>query len=280
MTPPSLEEFLAGAVEDIAPLVPRTLVLNAGGTRREALLNGVAVDAPHTYAEFSLARFADLAETIFGLGVEHLFAVTIISKRLDEAGGHRDHLTKATVEWVGHRSLPHYRRLGCRVRLVGHEDVPGLAPLARLLEVETSTARSPTIWWLTSPSPHAVWRRTHAALRNASSVAEAVRVYFGEDVPPAGIYLCFGKFLISPEFLPPLLMTDETHCYFYQAPGYGVTERQLREVIYDYAYTRRTGDQDKAARYPGVVDQREVWETGPVLGVGRRVGGFWFPHLP
>jgi hypothetical protein len=77
--------------------------------------------------------------------------------------------------------------------------------------------------------------------------------------------------------LMPLLVADEVQCYWTQRPGFAQGERTIREIFYDYAYTRHTWRQDKSTRYAGVLEQREIWESAPVLGVGQRVGAFWYP---
>jgi hypothetical protein len=51
----------------------------------------------------------------------------------------------------------------------------------------------------------------------------------------------------------------------------------LRRILYDYACLRRTWTEDKSSRYRDVQDQQEEWDRPQVLGLGRRIGGFWYP---
>jgi hypothetical protein len=279
-TPLSLEDFLVATAEEVASVAPKTIMFAAGGTRREAVLNGVSIQDPQAYAEFGVRQFTDTAERLFKLGVKHIFAVTVHSKQLNESGAYRDYVIKMTIDGLGNLALPYYKRLGCRVRLVGHEEVPELVPLADILRAQTDGASTHTIWWLATASSSSVWERTREAMQGASSQTEAIRRYFGEAVPPADIFLSFGKFFISPEILPPLLIGDETHCYFYQRPGYYLSEAELRTVFYDYAYARHTWMPDKTPRYAEVEGQRDLWEGGEILGLGQRVGSFWYPRVP
>jgi hypothetical protein len=77
--------------------------------------------------------------------------------------------------------------------------------------------------------------------------------------------------------MPLPLFGGDTHCYFYQRPGYALSEEEIRTIIYDYAFQRRTWVSDKSGRYAGVEAQRHVWDRGLILGLGRRVGNFWYP---
>ena len=47
--------------------------------------------------------------------------------------------------------------------------------------------------------------------------------------------------------------------------------------LYDHAYLRKTWQQDKSERTPQVLKYREVWETAPIVGLGTRIGPFWYP---
>ena len=51
----------------------------------------------------------------------------------------------------------------------------------------------------------------------------------------------------------------------------------LRRIFYDYAYLRSTWDANRSSRYDDLVQQRVAWETDIVIGLGRRMGGFWYP---
>ncbi|QDF07567.1 hypothetical protein BHS04_30845 [Myxococcus xanthus] len=76
--------------------------------------------------------------------------------------------------------------------------------------------------------------------------------------------------------LPPLLQ-GPMDCYFTQRPGYRLTERELRTVLYDHAYLRRTWRADKTGRAEEAISHRRAWEEGPMVGLGIRLGPFWYP---
>ena len=76
----------------------------------------------------------------------------------------------------------------------------------------------------------------------------------------------------------PALLLDETQCYWTQRPGYSLDDAALRQILFDYAYQRRTWQADKSDRYSDVLAQRDAWEQAPTLGIGQRLGRYWFPQ--
>lgn len=103
-----------------------------------------------------------------------------------------------------------------------------------------------------------------------------MRALYGEEIPPVSFYLGFGKPTILPEVIPPLLI-DQVQCYWSQQPGYTLTKEQLRTMFYDYAYLRPTWRPDKLDRAKAALADRQAWEEGPILGLGMRLGPFWYP---
>jgi hypothetical protein len=277
---PTFEEFRSMPAAEIAPHAPRTVVFAGGGTRRAAVLAGIPVDSfSERLAEFSMHAFTETAGHFFALGVRHLFGVAFFSKQFAERGPHRAYMLEGTRYALGEIALPQYRARGWRARLVGYEQVPELAGLAAEFIRGTPADAPHTIWWTATASAEAVWERLIALAQGATTRAELTRRYFGEEVPPADLLLGFGKPFISPELIPPLLLGGETHTYYYQRPGYRLDEAEIRALLYDYRYLRRTWVADKSGRYRNIQAQRTFWQRNPVLGLGRRVGPFWYPAL-
>jgi hypothetical protein len=115
------------------------------------------------------------------------------------------------------------------------------------------------------------------AAQGASSFAEVSRRYLGAEIAPASLFVSFGKLFVNPEIIPLPLFGEDLHCYFSQRPGYALSEEEIRRIIYDYAYQRKTWTADKSGRYADLDSQRHIWERGQILGLGQRVGGFWYP---
>jgi hypothetical protein len=277
-TPPSLEEFLRAPAEQVAAVAPTTMFLAPGGTRREAVLAGISPQSEE-YPRWSCARKIDCISLLFGLGVRHLFLTALRYSPLSEVGRYRERLIEWTAWGIaGPEALADYARLGWRVRLVGTENVPELKATAELLLDSTPRHWTRTLWLYVGSTSEAWWATMLevAAQSQARTRADLVRAIYGEDIPPATLCLSFGKPIIAADIVP-LVVADEVQCYWTQRPGFAQDEPTIRQIFYDYAYTRRTWQQDKSSRYHDVVDQRSLWEERRVLGLGQPVGAFWYP---
>ncbi|MFY0538084.1 hypothetical protein [Nannocystis pusilla] len=65
--------------------------------------------------------------------------------------------------------------------------------------------------------------------------------------------------------------------YWTQRPGYRIDEREFRTILYDHLHVRRTWREDKTGRDEAAKETRRAWEEGPTLGLGARLGPFWYP---
>jgi adenosine tuberculosinyltransferase len=112
--------------------------------------------------------------------------------------------------------------------------------------------------------------------------AELIEAYYGLPVPDLSLYVGFAQ----PEmFDVPLLTNGLEHLYVTLNPSPDLTERQLREILYDHLVTRRVAPVDYAALSPRA--QRDLAEytercKGDTLGIGRidPLTGLWRPLLP
>lgn len=274
---PSLEEFLAAPVEEVAQVVPDTVIYAVGGTRRAIALAGLSLS--DDYQQWTRLRMLESCALIFRLGVRHLIAPAGRPQMFAERSLYRDRV----LQWLHsgltcQQSLNFYRAANWRVRLVvAGAPIPELAELAATLDQATSAATGPNLWFLTTLDYNQLWSWIGKAFASgASTRAEAVRMLFGADIPPATLLLSFGKPLVALDHLPPLL-SEEIQCYWTQRPGYSLTETELRTILYDYAYLRSTWRQDKTGRAEEALVHRAAWEHGPTIGLGRHLGPFWYP---
>jgi len=275
---PTVEQFLAAPVEQVAEVAPATLIFAAGGTRRSAVLAGLSPQSDD-YAYWSRDRMIACVELFFRLGVRHVFTTVIRPGQLAEVGRYRDRLLDWVVEGLsGPEVLADYARLGWQVRLMGGESIPELRAAAEQLCAATPERSTHTLWLYAVPEPGAPWQWLLAAAQRAQARTreEAIRALYGDDIPLATLYLGFGKLMLAPDIFPPLL-AGEVQCYWPQRPGYSLDEPMLRRIFYDYAYSRPTWSADRGGRYDGLARQRAAWETDAVIGVGRRMGDFWYP---
>ena len=49
------------------------------------------------------------------------------------------------------------------------------------------------------------------------------------------------------------------------------------DAFYDYAYLRATWQADKEGRATAARAHRSIWESAQTLGLGTRLGPFWYP---
>lgn len=278
---PSRDDFLAAARADVAQIAPETLIFSAGGTRRHAVFEGISPESEEFF-RWSQRHIIDCLDLMFQHGVQHIFSFTASPNQFRETTpGYRDRL----MAWIeqgtaGDDMLAEYKRRGWRVRLCGSEDLPQLEAAAERLIAETPDTNEHTLWWLVVPDSEAPWRRVLSAVlaSEAGTRDDASRAVYGEVIPPATLFLSYGKPLVSPTLAPPLIC-GYMQCYWLQRSSYALDERQFREILYDYAYLRQTWQEDKTGRAEKAVEHRSVWEHGPTLGLGKRLGPFWYPQL-
>jgi len=276
---PSFSEFLAAAEPDIAHLAPQSMIFAAGATRRSAVLADVTPSGDQ-YAQWAFNQMISCFGLFFGHGVRHIITHAITPKQYNETTkGYREKLI-AWADWVlaGPEALDGYQRRGWRVRLLGAENIPELEPAADRLRQNPSPTEAPTMWLTVTPDESAPWTSILEAVHRsgAKTQGEAIRALYGEEIPPVTLYILGGKPLIFPAVVPPLLM-GQMQCYWTLRPGFILDRETVRKILYDYAYTRKTWVQDKTGRAEKVLEDRERWENAPILGLGTRLGPFWYP---
>jgi adenosine tuberculosinyltransferase len=121
----------------------------------------------------------------------------------------------------------------------------------------------------------------YAGLGSLPDRAALVELYYGEPLPPVGLFITSGKFNV---FGMPLLETDDTSLYFTVAPSPFMTEQQLRAILYDHLYSRRSSAK---ANYSDLAstdfdEMRAFYQTHreTTLGVGVVRNGTWYPVFP
>ena len=276
---PGQDAFLNAPLYEVAKVAPEAIVFAAAGTRRSAALAGLASSSDE-FASLSRMQMIDACQLIFDHGVRHIFTVLATPGQFREVGEYRAKLHDWITRGVsGPEALADYRRLGWRVRLLCDDDFPGVYAMQADLHEVMPAAAEKTLWLLVVPDAEAPWRWLLAAVlrEQARTRAEAIHALYGEAVPLITLFLAFGKPIISPDLLPPLL-AGTVHCYWTQRPGYQLTVKELRLVLYDYAFLRKTWSEDKTGRAEEVLATRAAWEQGPILGLGMRLGPFWYPQ--
>jgi hypothetical protein len=276
--PPSFEEFLAAPLEAVAEVAPQTVFVTPGGTRRSAVLAGLRADS-EAYAVWARRQTIEFIGLLFRLGVRHVCITSLRHSTLSEIGHYRERLIAwAEKSFIGEEAQADYLRLDCKARLIGAEGIPELHALDGKLRTTTAGRGPRTIWYNISTTRESHWEAIlETALRvQARTRTEVVRALYGEDIPLGTMCISNGKPIVAADIFP-FILAGEVQCYWFQRPGFTVDEHVLRHVLYDYAYQRNTWAQDKSQRYTEVPQQRALWERKFILGLGRRVGPFWYP---
>jgi hypothetical protein len=276
---PSLEEFLAAPIEVARKVAPATMILGTGGTRRRAVLQGFSPQS-ESYAQWTRQQMMACLELIFDHGVKHLITTMFVSSHNEEiTPGYREKIVSWT-EWaiIGDEALASYAHHGWRVRLIGVESWPELAPAASKLVEVTAKNRGPTLWYSVASKPQLTWKSMLkvAVERGITDRTELIAAFYGETIPPATLYLGAGKPQVEDSQIP-LLLVGKLECYWRQHLGYDLDAKTLRSILYDYTYIRPTWQADKTGRAEQVIEHAQAWENPPVIGMGQRLGPFWYP---
>lgn len=279
---PDQRAFLQASKDDVRSVAPSTVLFCPGGTRRAGVLAGMEVPS-EDFVRWSVRELLGTVTRLFDNGVAHVFTGIIFPLAWREATPKYRALMAQWSAWciAGDEQLREYRRLGWCVRAPGALLFPpelGVARAAKIVEESTPKDAKHTLWLQCYPSNDAA---TETMLREVLRVGartreEAVLALYGKAIPQATLLISSGKPATSPIIVPPLLHGD-LHAYWMQRPGNTLTELEIRTIFYDMAFTRATWSEDKTGREQQVLEHRTLWENAPILGLGRRVGPFWFP---
>jgi hypothetical protein len=276
--PPDRAAFFAAPEAEVAAVAPATVVYAAGGTRRVAARAGIALD--EAYIAYTRTHLVENLALFFRLGVRHVIVPCLGPRQLVEAAPYGERIIDWCIEALsGAEMLADYRRLGWRARFIAPSPLPALQEATTRLERELTDPNQPTAWYYLVADDNDPWTNLFAAIHRsgARTYGEALRAVYGEEVPPATLYVGFGKLVTGTTLVPPLLCAPNMQCYWGQRAGLRLTEPMLRAIFYDYAYARRTWRADRRFRYDQPAEQHALWETTEVIGVGTAHNGFWYP---
>jgi hypothetical protein len=279
--PPSLDAFLAAPAEQIAAIAPETAIYAVGGTRRRAAMDGVPLDT-NAYPTSTLAHLCETAALFFRLGVKNIILPSLGPRQYAEQGSYGKHLLGWISEHLlGPTMLARYRQHGWRVRALvpAAQSIPTFQEMAARAARETAEDGPTLLFYFVAESTEP-WREilAGAAQGPIRTQQEAIQAFYGIDIAPASLLIGFGKPMLGNSLVPPLLVGGDLHCYWTQSAGFSLTEPMLRRILYDAAYSRTTWAADRSERYSAVARQHALWESDAIIGVGTRVGGFWYPE--
>lgn len=294
------ERFLNLPVNEVAALVRATgqkvIVFPVNGTRRWFILehaDKIGNDYFQAYMDESIKNHVQLCSMLFDHGI-HTILAPVFGRELMHRG---DEYTKRvgmdglvrTATDKNYRDF--FRKYNIRVRFYGdyHDVLKGTeyeSVLGSLYEVMETTKKNTGFHLFFGVFADEVTETisrlsvehylAHGAVPDKSTL---IRKYYGEDMPPVSIFIGFDKFSV---FDMPLLATGEEDLYFSISPSPYMTEHQLRAILYDHIYARRTPEPDYAKMEARELDWlREYYRTNRdlALGVGKLKFNLWFPEI-
>ncbi|MBI5932219.1 MAG: diterpene synthase [Chloroflexi bacterium] len=104
-----------------------------------------------------------------------------------------------------------------------------------------------------------------------------IAAYYGEFVSPADLFISSDKFWV---FDYPLLSSGEEDLYFMAVPSLYLTEKQLREILYDHLYARKEDYPDyegMSAEDFATMKSFYKKHREKTLGVGELINNIWYP---
>ncbi len=296
----TLQQFLEMPVEQAAALVraagPKVAVFPINGTRRWFALEHAAAaqassDPMTTYMDIAQRRHIELYRLFFDHGVDTLLT-PVYGAELFSRGG--EYVRRVQREGLA-RLAEHpdfvnfYDEYQVRVRFYGDyrrqfQGTPyeSLIDLFDGLTHRTRTHERARLFFgvFASDATEAVAEACAAFYREQARVPtrrELIETYYGEYVEPVSFFLGFDKL---SAFDYPLLATGEEDLYFTVAPSSYLTEKQLREILFDHLYTRRAPEPDYSRL------SREDWawmksfyaaNSERTIGIGKLNSGVWYP---
>jgi tuberculosinol/isotuberculosinol synthase len=293
------EQFLQLPTPEVAALVKATgrkvVVFPVNGTRRWFLLehaDSLNSDFLSAYLDASIQNHVHLCAMLFDHGIHTLLA-PVFGRELMRRGD--EYTRRVGMDGLVRTATdPAYRNFfetyHVRVRFYGdYRDVLKGTPfeyvLGALYEVAEATqhhtAHNLYFGVFADESAETVARLSvehylaHGVIPNKNAL---IRAYYGEDLPPVSLFIGFDKFSV---FDMPLLSTGEEDLYFSVSPSPYMTERQLRGILYDHLYVRRTPEPDYTQMPPNELGWlREYYRAHRdlALGIGKLKFNLWFPE--
>jgi adenosine tuberculosinyltransferase len=299
---PSLEAFLNLPAQEVAKLVrtsgEKVVVFPINGTRRWFMMeygDQVFDDPVTAYMDIAMNRHIELYKLFFDHGVTTLLTPVIGPEILATRDAYMQKIGgEGLARIVTHPAfLSFYEEYGVRVRFYGQyrkylADTP-YEYLSDLFDgIATTTAKNDRF---------RLFFGAFADNLNATSVVaelavkyyqeygvvpereKIVELYYGEYVDKANIFIGFDRFAA---FDYPLINWGEEDLYFMVAPSSYLDNSQLRKILFDNLYTRRSkeveymsaGDEKISTVQDYYTKNREL-----TLGVGKLLLGTWIPEL-
>ena len=295
----SFEKFLELPAEEVAALVKETgekvVVFPVNGTRRWFMLehgDEIGDDFFGAYMDASITNHVHLCSMLFNHGI-HTILSPVFGHELMHRGDEytqrvgMDGLVRTATD-KNYRDF--FEKYNVHVRFYGdyHDVLTGtkyenvLGSLYEVMEATKDNTRFNLFFGVFADEVTETISRlsvehylAHGAIPDKSAL---IRKYYGKDLPPVSIFIGFDKFSV---FDMPLLVTGEEDLYFSVSPSPYMTERQLRAILYDHIYIRRTPEPDYTKlKHEELGWLREYYRINKdhAFGIGKLKFNLWLPE--
>jgi hypothetical protein len=284
-------------VTELARLVravgPKVCVFPINGTRRWFRLEHPVPEEENyaaVYRSVAAGRHLDLYRLFFEHGVATLLTPIFGLDLLERGEAYEKMATEGLALLATHPAfLEFYQSYQVRVRFYGDYrkcfDSTPYAYLSALFDEATARTRACDRHRLffgvcahdATETIAELAVQYHAEHGRVPDKGTLVEMYYGEYVEPADLFIGFDKFCV---FDTPLVANGDEDLYFTVSPSPYLTERQLRDILYDHAYTRRGEEHDYSGLGPDDWDwMKDFYRSNrdKTLGVGMKRGEIWYP---
>ncbi len=291
------EEFLKLSNNEVALFVqqhgPKVCIFFSNRTRRWFLSEQGGSQAPYfsSYIDASAKRLASIFRMFFELGITTL-VLPVLSEDLNRRGEEYVHqIAKSLPQFLNHEILQSfYQENGVRVRFFGEQfeqfksNVPPLRDFFDHVAQQTQDHQAYRIFYgMSAGRPIETVASLSVKFFQANGFVPdhkaLTQMYFGEELPFAELFISSGKLYVADL---PLLVDTRTQLYYCVAPSFFMTEAQLREILYDFMFSRRTGTKQyetlpldewrKMAQYFGENQNKTIG-----IGEQKDAWGLWYP---
>jgi adenosine tuberculosinyltransferase len=296
---PELSEWLSWSAEEVAQWIAalsRPVVMGwpFNGTRRWFLLHRRNDPYAQNYLTTLIRRQAERHRLVFAHGVGTILAPSFGSELLQRGPAYTRHALGGLLQLADDVVYQEMMAAGLRVRFYGNYEEMlnrlGCQPMLKVcadLMSSTASGNGPLLLiglFADAPYPTIARLSVEFAKRKGRPPdrQELIEAYYGCAVPDLTLYLGFAQPAL---FDIPLLATGEEDLYATLTPSPSLTEKQLREILYDHVITRRAAEVDYEAlsdeAQAALAEYNERY-AGVTLGIGSRdpLTGIWNPLLP
>ena len=297
--PPNLQEWLSWPTERVSRWVsaqrePVVMGWPYNGTRRWYAAYRRENPGAKDYLGVLIRRQAELHRLIFAHGVSVILAPSFGAETLKRGEAYTRYALSGLLQLSDDEVYRGLIDSGVRIRFYGDYEEALAAPYFRSVLEACATLTGATasgdgpllLIGLFADAPYPTIARLSVELAERKGRLPdrmgLIEAYYGLPVPDLSLYVGFAQ----PEmFDVPLLTTGLEHLYVTLNPSPDLTERQLREILYDHLVTRRAAPVDYDNLSPEAeLELAEYNERckGKTLGIGRvdTLTGLWRPLLP